>query len=100
MSNFAIDVLLYLIDLGLFWGLIISAIAGFMGRTSFKFAIFFLILFIIVTAIMVYREMRDAPDIEELLGNQKDNQRANEPKSYPELHPERLYEPEEDEEPK
>ena len=100
MSDFAISILLYLIDLALFWGLIITTIAGFMERISFKFAIFFLILFIIVTAIMVYREMRDAPDIEELLGNQKDNQRANEPKSYPELHPERLYEPEEDEEPK
>ena len=79
--------IIYMIDLGLFWSTIITFIAYRCGRFGRIVPIIFFIAFVVATIILVAHEIRTAPDIDELISPDDD-----ESEELPELHPEHLYE--------
>ena len=85
-----IEAIMYLASLGFFWATILTYIAYHLEKVGKIVPVTLFILFIVVTVILAIYEVRSAPDVDELLGHN------DEPKQYPELHPEHLYEPDED----
>ena len=85
-----IEAIMYLASLGLFWATILTFIAYHLDKVGRIVPVASFIAFLAVTIILAIYEVKSAPDINELLGHD------DEPKQYPELHREHLYEPDED----
>ena len=60
ITKFTVGMIMYLIDLGLFWSMVITGAAGLLGKMSFKVSILFLVLFVLMTIALVIREFRNA----------------------------------------